>query len=88
LVAEVERKLGKLASMNSLRVVNSAGNAQNYQVDAIPHIGELVVLFKGGGETAIQAQYFRVQDVLHSLQGEAGHQVSILLGEETKMNWA
>lgn len=87
--------------MTSLRVVDSAGNSQNYQVDAIPRIGELalarshwrarigelVVLVEGGGETTVQIHYYRVKDVLHSLQGEPGHQVSILLGEATQMNW-
>jgi hypothetical protein len=73
--------------MKSIRTVDSIGNHDDYEVDDIPRIGELVMLAYGHGGNAIQQHYFRVKDVLYNLQGAPGRQACILLNEETEMDW-
>ena len=61
--------------MKSLRVVDIAGNARDCDVDEMPRIGELVMLEYGeaGSPNPVQQHYFRIKDVLHTLQGAPGH---------------
>lgn len=73
--------------MKSIRTVDSAGNPLDCDVDEIPRIGELIMLEYGRGGDPVRQHYFRVKDVLHSLQAAPGLQVQILLDEETKMEW-
>lgn len=73
--------------MKSLRVVDIAGNHQDYEVDEIPRIGELVMVEYGSGGDPVHQHYFRVKDVLRNLQGAPGHQVAILIDEETELDW-
>jgi hypothetical protein len=70
-----------------LRVIDAAGNGQDYEADKIPSIGELVMLEYGDSKASVRPHYFRVKDVLHNLQGAPGRQIGILIGEETEMNW-
>jgi hypothetical protein len=64
--------------MKSLRVIDSAGNKQDHDVDEIPRIGELVMLEYGIDKTPVDQHYFRVKDVLYNIQAAPGRQVAIL----------
>jgi hypothetical protein len=73
--------------MKSLRVIDSAGNSEDCDVDEIPRIGELVMMEYGMGSDPVTQHYFRVKDVLYNVRGAPGRQAAILLDEETQMDW-
>ena len=70
-----------------LRVIDAAGNGHDYEADDIPRIGELIMLEYGDTKASVLSHYFRVKEVMHTLQAAPGRQIAILLDEETQMDW-
>lgn len=69
--------------MKHLRVIDEAGNKQDYEAEFVPRIGERIVLeYSIGKEQPVKLHYFRVKDVEYHLQNPIDVQARILIEEE------
>jgi hypothetical protein len=68
--------------MERLRVIDEAGNRQDYDTEFVPRIGERVVLEYGVGGEPVAMHHFRVKDVAYHLQNASDVQATILIEEE------
>jgi hypothetical protein len=68
--------------MKNLRVVDQAGNKQDYETEFVPRIGERILLEYGSSRETVKPHYFRVKDVMYQLQERADIQPAILIQEE------
>jgi hypothetical protein len=69
--------------MKHLRVIDEAGNKQDYEAEFVPRIGERIRLEYGRGSEPVRPHFFRVKDVEYRLDNPVDLQVSILVEEET-----
>ena len=68
--------------MKNLRVIDEAGNKQDFEAEFVPRIGELLVwTYQRGGEQ-LKEHYFRVRDVMYKLDNPPDSQAAILIAEE------
>lgn len=65
--------------MKNLRVIDPAGNKQDYETPFVPRIGERIMLTYGIGREPVRDHFFRVKDVVYRLDQPADIQVAILL---------
>jgi hypothetical protein len=72
-----------IGNMKYLRVVDEAGNNQDYEAELVPRIGERITLEYGRGAEPVRRHYLRVKDVEYRLQNSLEHQAAILVEEET-----
>jgi len=68
--------------MKNLRVVDQAGNGQEYETEFVPRIGERIELEYGSGSDPVRTHYFRVKDVMYRLNNRPENQAGILVEEE------
>jgi hypothetical protein len=68
--------------MENLRVIDEAGNRQDYKTEFVPRIGERIVLEYGTGGAPVRTHYLRVKDVAYHLGQPVGVQAQILVIEE------
>jgi hypothetical protein len=68
--------------MVRLRVIEPDRNAQEYETEFVPRIGERIVLEYADGMT----QYFRVKDVAYFLQRRPDLQPEVLLERDSTNN--
>ena len=68
--------------MEKLRVIDEAGNKQDYDTEFVPRIGERIELEYGMGGQPVTTHYHRVKDVAYRLDKPADIQVYILIEEE------
>ena len=70
----------------TLRVIDEIGNKQDYEVQFVPRIGELIRLTYSIGTTThdnpLREHFSRVKDVMHVLDHPLDSQIVILIGEE------
>jgi hypothetical protein len=64
--------------MKMLRVIDPAGNKQDYETEYVPRIGERIVLEYGESKETVRLHYFRVKDVEYHLQQPGDTQIRIL----------
>ena len=72
-----------MVPMAHLRVIDQAGNKQDYETDYLPRIGERIMLEYGIGKDPVAIHYFRVKDVMYRLQEKPDVQAAILIEEDT-----
>ena len=68
--------------MKYLRVIDKAGNKQDYEAEFLPRIGERIVLEYGVGSEPVREHFHRVKDMEYYLQKPTDAQVRILTEEE------
>jgi hypothetical protein len=68
--------------MKHLRVIDQAGNHQDYETEFVPRIGEHILLEYGDSRETVRLHYFRVKDVMYRLQEKPDIQAAILIEEE------
>jgi hypothetical protein len=68
--------------MKFLRVVDQAGNKQDYEAEVVPRIGERILRVYGTGSEAVRPHYFRVTDVMYNLDNKPDAQAAVLVVEE------
>ena len=70
--------------MTYLRVIDQAGNNQDFEVAFVPRIGERILLEYARERGApIETHYLRVKDVMYRPDNKPEHQVAILVEEES-----
>jgi hypothetical protein len=69
--------------MKTLRVIDQAGNRQDYDTEFVPRIGERISLTFGTGSAAVTEHFYRVQDVMYRLDMPSNVQVAILVAEDS-----
>ena len=69
--------------MEFLRVIDPAGNEQDYETEFVPRIGERIVLEYGIGGGPVTTHFFRVKDVEYHLQNRKDIQARILLEQDS-----
>jgi hypothetical protein len=73
----------RYCTMENLRVIDEAGNRQDYKTEFVPRIGERVVLEYGEVGRPVVTHYFRVKDAAYHLQNAPYIQAVIFVVEET-----
>jgi len=68
--------------MKHLRVVDQAGNQQDYETESVPRIGERIELEYGSCGDPVRTHYLRVRDVMYRLDNGPDNQAAILVEEE------
>jgi hypothetical protein len=68
--------------MENIRVINQAGNKQDYEVQTVPRIAERIVLTYRIGNDPLELHFFRVRDVMHNLDNAPHGQVAVLVAKE------
>lgn len=66
----------------NVRVVDEAGNKQDFETNHVPRIGERIVLAFGVGGQQVRRHHFRVKDVKYHLDQKPDSQAAIWIEEE------
>jgi len=75
--------------MKNLRVVDQAGNRQDFETEFVPRIGERIVLVYKTVDEPLKEHHFRVRDVMYRLDNETENQAAILIAEDdSHQTWA
>ncbi|MDW5266937.1 MULTISPECIES: hypothetical protein [Acidobacteriaceae] len=70
--------------MENLRVIDEAGNRQDYKTEFVPRIGERIVLEYGIAGAPVRTHYLRVKDVAYHLDQPTAVQAQIFVIEENE----